>query len=332
MSAENGVASGSAICAAAAASTPSHITGAIAGAASRFAGSDASETSPKCSAISGAVPTVAAIVIAAASATGPGIRRSSAARNGGAPGQQRGDRRERQLPSRLARRARVEDQRERRREQQGVPAPRRPPGERGEQAGDPHHPGSLDRRPRAGQRHVEHDHRGREREPRLERDTDQRARREHEDRQQHHVLAADREDVRETRRLEVVLDLRRQPLVLTEHHSAQQRRLGRAEPAVETAFGGAPHAVERAEDALPALAGRHDARRGERGVGVATSLIGVVDPERLELAADDDDVARPPATRARASRGRAGALAGCARRAPARRGLRAISGHHSRPA
>ena len=72
---------------------------------------------------------------------------------------------------------------------------------------------------------------------------------------------------------------------------------GAREPAVESALGGAPHAVERAEDALPALAGRHDARRGERGVGVATRLIGVVDPERLDLAADDDDVPhlRPPA-------------------------------------
>ena len=81
----NGAASGSATCAAAAASTPSHITGAIAGAASRFAGSEASETSPKWSAISGAVPAVAAIVIAAASATGSGILRSSAERNGAAP-------------------------------------------------------------------------------------------------------------------------------------------------------------------------------------------------------------------------------------------------------
>ena len=67
------------------ASTPSHITGAIAGAASRFAGSAASDTCWKCSAISGAVPSVAAVVIAATSATGPGMRRANAARSGCAP-------------------------------------------------------------------------------------------------------------------------------------------------------------------------------------------------------------------------------------------------------
>ena len=59
---------------------PSHMIGATTAAASRFAGSDASETSSKCSAISGAVATVAATVIAATSATGSGMRRLSASR------------------------------------------------------------------------------------------------------------------------------------------------------------------------------------------------------------------------------------------------------------
>ena len=68
----NGVARAGASCAAVAASIPSHITGAIAAAASRFAGSAASDTCWKWNAISGAVPTVAAIVMAATSATGPG--------------------------------------------------------------------------------------------------------------------------------------------------------------------------------------------------------------------------------------------------------------------
>ncbi len=67
------------------ASAPSHITGAIAGAASRFAGNEASDTCWKYSAISGAVPSVAATVTAAASATGRGIRRWKTSRNGGAP-------------------------------------------------------------------------------------------------------------------------------------------------------------------------------------------------------------------------------------------------------
>src|SRR5207247_3892796 len=79
----NGHANAGASWAAAAPSTPSHMIGAIAGAARRFAGSEASETRPKYSAISGAVPSVAAMVIAAASATGRGRRRPSAVRSGG---------------------------------------------------------------------------------------------------------------------------------------------------------------------------------------------------------------------------------------------------------
>ena len=58
--------------------------GATAGAASRFAGSEASETCSKWKASSGAVPIVAATVIAAASATGSGMCRASAPRSGGA--------------------------------------------------------------------------------------------------------------------------------------------------------------------------------------------------------------------------------------------------------
>ena len=54
---------------AAAASIPSHITGASAGTATRFAGSETTETVPKWSAISGAVASVAEIVSAAASAS-----------------------------------------------------------------------------------------------------------------------------------------------------------------------------------------------------------------------------------------------------------------------
>ena len=84
MTALKGSASAGATCAAAAPSIPSHITGAIAAAASRLAGRAASDTCWKCSAISGAVPTVAAIVMAATSATGSGIRRASTPRSGGA--------------------------------------------------------------------------------------------------------------------------------------------------------------------------------------------------------------------------------------------------------
>ena len=83
LTALNGAASAGEIWAAAAASIPSHITGAIAAAARRLAGRAASETCSKCIAISGAVPIVAATVIAATSATGPGTARASTPRSGG---------------------------------------------------------------------------------------------------------------------------------------------------------------------------------------------------------------------------------------------------------
>ncbi len=78
-------------CPAAAASIPSHIEGATAGSAKRFAASVVVETAPKWKAISGAVASVAAIVRAAPSATAPPMppepiriaiaRRSGAARS-----------------------------------------------------------------------------------------------------------------------------------------------------------------------------------------------------------------------------------------------------------
>ena len=249
----NGSASGGANWPATPASTPSHITGAIAGAARRFAGSETSESCSKCSAISGAVPTVAATVIAVASASGSGIRRASRRLSGAAPISSAIDRGERELPARFARRAGVEHQRRGGRQQQRVPAPRRTPGERRDQARDAHHSRPLDRRSAAGQRDVEEHHRGRDHQPRAQRHADQRARREHEHDQQHHVLPADREDVGEAGALEVVAHVLGQALVLAQHHPAQERRFGRLQTLREPAFGAAPHAVQRARD--PASAG-----------------------------------------------------------------------------
>ena len=120
-------------CAAAAASIPSHMIGATAGAATRLAGSDASETCSKCSAISGAVPSVAATVIAAASATGAGQPAAERRAQRRAPSaSSASDGGERQLPARLARGPRVERERDGRGEAERVPArsrrgPRAPP-------------------------------------------------------------------------------------------------------------------------------------------------------------------------------------------------------------
>ncbi len=74
-----GTASAGATCPSAAAIIPSHMIGATAGAASRLAGSEASDTRPKWNASSGAVPSVAAVVMAPASATAPGTRRATSA-------------------------------------------------------------------------------------------------------------------------------------------------------------------------------------------------------------------------------------------------------------
>jgi hypothetical protein len=53
--------------------------GATAGAARTLAGSETSETDSKCSAMSGAVPSVAVAVTTTASASGPGTRRATSA-------------------------------------------------------------------------------------------------------------------------------------------------------------------------------------------------------------------------------------------------------------
>ena len=66
-----------------------------------------------------------------------------------------GHRGERELPARVARHARVGEQRGRDREQQHVPARRRPAGDRRRQPRQPHRPGPLERWAGAGERHVQ---------------------------------------------------------------------------------------------------------------------------------------------------------------------------------
>ena len=311
------MASGAATCAAAHASTPSHITGAIAGAASRFAGNAASESCWKCKAISGAVPIVAAIVSAAASATGLGMRRSSRAFSGEAPTKQRRHRRERQLPPRFLDRPRVERERHRRREQQRVPALRGPPRQRRHQPGDPHHPGPLDRRPTARQRHVDRDQCRRQRAdaPAAER---RRARTPPSTSTASRItfgpdtarMCASPERWKSSRTSSVSRSS--SPSTIP----PQQRRLGRGEAAIEPGLGPAPHPVEQPREATPPLPGRRNASsdRSPRG------RCACVDTRRRARAAPTRPrtgrcrrPARPPAAR----RGSAGRLA---RRCPGRRG------------
>ncbi len=287
------------------------MTGATTAAASRLAGSDASETCSKCSAISGAVAMVAATVIAATSATGPGTRRRvSAPRRRGAsasrPATAANESCQPGSPTASGLSASVT----RRREPERVPARGRAPGQRGDEAGDAHHPRALDRRAGAGERHVDRDQHDRGRQPRSQRHAGEGTEREHERAQQQHVLAADRQQVRQSRALEVGLGRLADRLVLAEHHAAQQRGLGRVEPGAEPARRALAGGVERpGEPAARASGGRPRAEL-DRGVRAAPALV-VLETRRA---------ARP--SRAHAARCRHGRRAAAARAPPARRPTR----------
>ena len=141
---------------AATASMASHIAGATAGAASTLAGSETSDACPKCSAMSGAVPSVAAAVSAVASARPRGSpRRTQPVAD--APGEQEDgdDGGEAQLPADVLDRARVERQRRppsraaaRASAPRAAPPAPRPPPPRP----SPPPAGSTARRRRAGRR------------------------------------------------------------------------------------------------------------------------------------------------------------------------------------
>ena len=76
-----------------------------------------------------------------------------------------------------------------------------------------------------------------------------------------------------------------------EHHPAQQRRLGRSQPAGEARLRAAPNRVEPARDSAASRAGRRHAVRRNRCVRVAAALIRVERAERLDAAAHENDVA-----------------------------------------
>ncbi len=206
--------------------------------------------------------------------------------------QQPRDGRERQLPARLGDGERVQRERDGGREPERVPARGRAPGQRGDQPRDPHHAGALDRRAAACQRHVDGDQHDRRREPRAQRQPRDGAERQHERAEQQHVLAADREQVREARSLELFLRRRSDRLVLAEHHAAQQRRLRRAEPGAEPARRALAGRVERPGEPSTCAAGGGPRRDLDRGMGAAPALVVLEPRERrdrppqAQLAAD----------------------------------------------
>ncbi len=116
------------------------------------------------------------------------------ARSEGQEAQHRG---EGQAPARVAARPRVEREGRGGRQQDRVPPRRRPTGERGDETGSTHHPGSLDRRTAAGQRDVDDDQRECGHDAPRPRDPGSASQEEHEGREQHHVLSAGGGQVRQ---------------------------------------------------------------------------------------------------------------------------------------
>ena len=118
----------------------------------------------------------------------------------------------------------------------------------------------------------------------------QRQERRREDREEHHVLPRDGEDVRETRAAEVVADVLRDAVVLAEDEAAEKRCCDRRGAALERRLGAAADVVERAAKAAARRAGRLDAvgREHERGAGALD--LRALPGRRLTHGAGHDDL------------------------------------------
>ena len=274
---------------------PSHMAGATAGSASTLAASPASGTEPKWYASRGAVASVAATVIAmpsqrpSRSAAGPARGRATgAARRArqllGDPPQPRGqraaghqdarDRHERELPARVAAGARVQGERGGRREQQRVPARRRSRERHRRDAGGAHHARALQRRPGARQRHVER-HQAQQRDaPPARPEPGRHEQRQRERHQQHHVLPAHRQQMRETGVAPVVARGAVDLLVLAEHHAERERGVRLRQPGGDRRSGPATQAVERTRDSTTPRAGEPDALDDQLTRDAAAAQVG----------------------------------------------------------
>ena len=202
-----------------------------------------------------------------------------------------------ELPARLPRRARVEHERHRGGQAERVPARRRTPGESGDQAGDRHHAGALDRRAAAGQRDVQRDEEGSRDEPHPQRHVEHRARREHQHAEQEHVLTGYREQMGQAGPPEVLLHVLRDRLVLPEDHAAEERGLGRRQPASQPVRRALADRVEPARDAAARTARGRPAADVDRRVGAAPFLVGVDVTQRRDHATQPQLTADPGAGR-----------------------------------
>ena len=243
------------------------------------------------------------------------LRRKQRVADRRGPKQDAGDRREAELPADIGARAGVDRQRRQRRKPERVPARPRGSGEPGDYRRRPHCPGALDRRPRAGHRYVDRDQHQDADEPRPQRDVERGEQRDREKSQQDDVLAADGQQVREARALELVDRSRIDAVVLAEHEPARQRRLGLRHPALERGLGAIADAVHQRRNTAAARSGERDAVRLEDGPDAVGS-----------------QVARAPRRRARRGVRSPRSRARSRSRAPARARVRAGGRRRSRPA
>ena len=278
----NGAAAAVLSCPSAAAIIPSHITGATAGAASTFAGSETSDVRSNWTAISGAVPIVAATVNAIASANPAGTRRRRSAAPSGpastmiaataaklschpASSTARG------LSPSVTAAARMRAYaREAGRPASVAATPAAPMTPARWIDGPPPASGTYSAiAPRASRSAPQPD-------------PEHRREREHEGAEQHHVLPARRDEVRQpgapgNRRACVG-----ERLVLAENHAAQQRRLRRRQAPPQRILRALAHAVERTGHAAAAASGRRDPVGVQHRVHVARAQPRIGRPEPLE--------------------------------------------------
>src|SRR5215212_9640874 len=99
------------------------------------------------------------------------------------------------------------------------------------------------------------------------------------------------QQVREPGSLEVIADRVGQPLVLAEHHPAQQRGVLGVQAALETALGAAADGVERARDPAAAPTGTAHAHRLDRATRPARPLVGVEATKARDPALDLEHLA-----------------------------------------
>ena len=172
-------------------------------------------------------------------------------------------------------------------QEERVPA-RRGPGQR--HRGDPgraHHARTLQRRAGAGKRYVQGNQKEEGRSAYQRAGAHQREQRHSQCHQEHHVLAAHRQEVAEAGVAPVLAGGLVDRLVLAEHHAASEGGLGRRKTRRDGALRPPAHGIERAGYAATAAAGRvRPVEQELAGYAGMAELIGearAVGPERPDL-------------------------------------------------